>query len=76
MDAAPFVALADDKTEYMISYRLIPQRFLGCVGKFISEAAMKKPGSVAEYNELLRIWIDGYYHANGQHAVGWRLTAY
>jgi hypothetical protein len=31
---------------------------------------MKKPGSVAEYNELLRIWIDGYYHANAHSALG------
>jgi hypothetical protein len=34
------------------------------VEKFISEAVMKKPSSLAEYNELLRIWLDEYYHKN------------
>ena len=37
--------------------------------KFISEAALAKPSNVAEYNELLRIWIDEYYHKNPHSAI-------
>jgi len=40
------------------------------VEKFISEAAMKKPASVAEYNELLRLWLDGYYHTKPHSGLG------
>jgi transposase InsO family protein len=32
--------------------------------RFISEAVLKKPQSLAEYNELLRLWLDEYYHKN------------
>jgi transposase InsO family protein len=32
------------------------------VEKFISEAAMKKPANAMEYNELLHLWLDEYYH--------------
>jgi transposase InsO family protein len=30
--------------------------------KFISEALLNKPSSLAEYNELLCLWLDEYYH--------------
>ena len=40
------------------------------VEKFISEAAMKKPQSLAEYNELLRIWLDEYYHKKPHSGLG------
>ena len=46
------------------------ERFNRTVEKFISEAALVKPSSVAEYNELLRIWIDEYYHKNSHSALG------
>ena len=32
------------------------------VNKLLSEAALMKPSGLAEYNELLRVWIDEYYH--------------
>jgi transposase InsO family protein len=38
--------------------------------KFISEAAFKKPAGVAEYNELLDVWLDGYYHKNPHSGLG------
>jgi transposase InsO family protein len=40
------------------------------VEKFISEAVMKKPESLAEYNELLLIWLDEYYHKNQHTGLG------
>jgi hypothetical protein len=46
------------------------ERFNRTVGQFISEAALKKPSSIDEYNELLRIWIDEYYHKNPHSALG------
>jgi hypothetical protein len=46
------------------------ERFNRTVGKFISEAAMKKPSTVAEYNDLLRIWIDEYYHKGPHSSLG------
>lgn len=46
------------------------ERFNRTVGKFISEAAMKKPSTVAEYNDLLRVWIDEYYHKGAHSALG------
>jgi transposase InsO family protein len=38
------------------------ERFNRTVSKFISEAALMKPANVSEYNELLRLWLDEYYH--------------
>jgi transposase InsO family protein len=40
------------------------------VEKFISEAVLKKPASVDEYNGLLRVWLDEYYHKNHHSALG------
>jgi len=40
------------------------------IGKFISEAALMKPAGIAEYNELLQIWIDEYYHMNPHSGLG------
>jgi transposase InsO family protein len=40
------------------------------VDKFISEAAFMKPSSVVEYNELLRVWIDEYYHKHTHSGLG------
>ena len=40
------------------------------IEKFISEAVLKKPASVAEYNDLLHIWIDEYYHKNPHSGLG------
>ena len=42
----------------------VSESFNKQVGKFISEAALKKPSSIAEYNGLPRIWIDEYHHRN------------
>jgi len=39
-------------------------------GKFISEAALAKPSSLEEYNELLRIWLEEYYCKNPHSALG------
>jgi transposase InsO family protein len=38
------------------------ERFNRTVSKFISEAAMKKPVNLSEYNDLLRLWLEEYYH--------------
>jgi hypothetical protein len=46
------------------------ERFNRTVEKFISEATLAKPKSVAEYNELLKIWIDEYYHKVHHSALG------
>jgi hypothetical protein len=46
------------------------EKFNRTVEKFISEAVMKKPSSLAEYNELLRIWLDEYYHKNSHYGLG------
>ena len=46
------------------------ERFNRTVEKFISEAILAKPSGVAEYNELLRVWLDGYYHKNSHSALG------
>jgi transposase InsO family protein len=46
------------------------ERFNRTVEKFISEAILAKPSDVSEYNELLRIWIDEYYHKNSHSALG------
>jgi transposase InsO family protein len=40
------------------------------VGKFMSEAALMKPSSLDEYNELLRIWLEEYYCKNTHSALG------
>jgi transposase InsO family protein len=40
------------------------------IGKFISEAVLKKPASVGEYNELLHIWIEEYYHLRPHSGLG------
>ena len=40
------------------------------IKKFISEAAFKRPGSIAEYNELLQLWIEEYYHTNPHSGLG------
>jgi transposase InsO family protein len=46
------------------------ERFNRTVEKFISEAVMKKPSSLSEYNDLLRIWIEEYYHRNPHSGLG------
>jgi transposase InsO family protein len=46
------------------------ESFNRVVEKFISEAALKKPISLAEYNDLLRIWLEEYYHKNPHSALG------
>jgi transposase InsO family protein len=46
------------------------ERFNRTVEKFISEAILAKPSNVAQYNELLRVWIDEYYHKNPHSALG------
>ena len=46
------------------------EKFNSTVGKFISEAAMKKPASVEEYNDLLHIWLEEYYHKSPHSALG------
>jgi transposase InsO family protein len=46
------------------------EKFNLTVEKFISEAVLKKPSSLAEYNELLRIWLDEYYHKNPHSGLG------
>lgn len=48
----------------------VVERFNRTVGQFISEAALKKPASIAEYNDLLRVWIDEYYHTKPHSALG------
>jgi hypothetical protein len=46
------------------------ERFNRTVEKFISEAALAKLSGVAEYNELLRVWLDEYYHKNSHSSLG------
>ena len=46
------------------------EKFNQTVEKFISEAVLKKPANVLEYNELLRVWLDEYYHKNPHSALG------
>ena len=46
------------------------EKFNLTVEKFISEAVLKKPSSLAEYNELLRIWLEEYYHKNPHSGLG------
>jgi hypothetical protein len=38
------------------------ERYNRTVNKFLSEAAMKKFTTLAEYNEYLHIWVEEYYH--------------
>ena len=38
--------------------------------KLISEAAFMKPSGLAEYNDLLRVWIDEYYHKHLNSGLG------
>jgi len=40
------------------------ERFNRTVGKFLSEAALSGLSSIEEYNDLLRIWLEEYYHQN------------
>ena len=40
------------------------------IGKFISEAALMKPSGLSQYNELLRVWIEEYYHKNSHSGLG------
>jgi transposase InsO family protein len=46
------------------------ERFNRTVDKFISEALMKDPKDVDEYNELLRVWLDEYYHDGSHSGLG------
>ena len=48
----------------------VVERFNRTVEKFISEAALAKPPGVAEYNELLGVWIGEYYHKNSHSTLG------
>ena len=40
------------------------------IGKFLSEAALKKFSTLEEYNEYLRYWIDEYYHKHSSKPLG------
>jgi transposase InsO family protein len=42
------------------------ERFNRTVGSFFQEAALKKPHTLDEYNELLKIWLSECYH-NREH---------
>jgi len=46
------------------------EAFNRTVEKFISEAVMKKPANVGEYNDLLRLWLDEFYHKGPHSALG------
>jgi hypothetical protein len=48
----------------------LAENFNKQVNKFLSEAAFKKPGSIDEYNELLKIWLEEYYHKNPHSGLG------
>ena len=48
----------------------LAENFNKQIGKFISEAAFKKPASIGEYNELLQIWVEEYYHKNPHSGLG------
>ena len=43
------------------------ERFNRTVGAFFQEAALNKPQSLDEYNELLKVWLSECYH-NKEHA--------
>ena len=40
------------------------------INKLISEAALMRPSGLPEYNELLRVWIDEYYHVHAHSGLG------
>jgi transposase InsO family protein len=42
----------------------LAENFNKQLNKFISEVAFKKPASLTEYNEMLLIWVEEYYHKN------------
>ena len=50
----------------------LAENFNKQIEKFISEVAFKNPPGIAEYNELLRIWIEEYYHKNQHSGLGGR----
>jgi len=41
------------------------------VGKFLSEAALKRFDTLEEYNEYLRYWVDEYYQKHSCEPLGW-----
>ena len=41
------------------------------VGKFLSEAALKRFEKLDEYNEYLRYWVDEYYQKHSSEPLGW-----
>jgi transposase InsO family protein len=48
----------------------LAENFNKQINKFISEVAFKNPSGIVEYNELLRIWIEEYYHKNPHSGLG------
>jgi len=48
----------------------LAENFNKQINKFISEAAFKRPASIAEYNELLQLWVEEYYHKNPHSGLG------
>jgi transposase InsO family protein len=48
----------------------LAENFNKQIDKFISEAAFNKPASIAQYNDLLQIWIEEYYHKKPHSGLG------
>ena len=48
----------------------LAENFNKQLNKFISEVAFKKLTSLAEYNEMLLIWIEEYYHKKTHSGLG------
>ena len=48
----------------------LAENFNKQLNKFISEVAFKKPVSLTEYNEMLLIWVEEYYHKNIHSGLG------
>ena len=46
------------------------ERYNRTVNKFLSEAAMKKCKTLAEYNEYLRYWLEELYHKDAHGGIG------
>jgi transposase InsO family protein len=46
------------------------ERFNRTIGNFFKEASLKKPQTIDEYNELLRIWLSECYHNNMHDGIG------
>ena len=48
----------------------LAENFNKQAGKLISELAFKKPQSLAECNEYLRVWLEEYYHSRPHSGLG------